>query len=224
MENKTLDEKQLEALRKLRKPFDPLHISKLPKPTASQTAEVKKDFKKGVRCADCGGWHHPKVIHLDYVGHAALTNRLLDVDPLWTWEPFATSDDGLPLLDKFGGLWIRLTVCGMTRIGYGDAEGKTIGTTAMKEIIGDALRNGGMRFGMALELWCKGDLRQYSEDDTDENDQWYIVEIDQLSDRSEMSNWWSANSKKILKETKEEQDKIKQYFMQIKALLPTVVK
>ena len=24
---------------------------------------------------------------LDYVGHAYITERLLDVDPEWTWEP-----------------------------------------------------------------------------------------------------------------------------------------
>ena len=45
----------------------------------------------------------------------------------------------------------------MTRLGYGDSQGKT-GGNAVKEAIGDALRNAGMRFGIALELWHKGDL------------------------------------------------------------------
>ena len=49
--------------------------------------------------------------------------------------------EGLPALDRFGNLWIRLTVCGVTRLGYGDAQGKT-GGNAMKERIGDALRKG----------------------------------------------------------------------------------
>jgi len=108
-------------------------------------------------CELCGAWHHPNVIHLDYVGHAALTDRLLDCDPMWSWEPLATGQDGLPVLDKDGGMWIKLTVCGVMRLGYGDAPGKS-GGDAMKERIGDALRNAAMRFGVALDLWHKGDL------------------------------------------------------------------
>jgi len=141
----------------MREPFADNQISKLPKPTKQQTDEVKADFKKGVRCEVCGGWHHPNVVHLDYVGHAALTDRLLDVDPNWTWEPLAVGADGYPVIDKDGGMWIKLTVCGVTRLGYGDAQGKT-GGDAMKERIGDALRNSAMRFGAALDLWHKGDL------------------------------------------------------------------
>ena len=117
-----------DALKKLRDPFPPEQIGKLPK----------------------GG------ILLDFVGHGYLTARFLDVDPEWSWEPFALDANGLPLLDESGGLWIRLTICGVTRIGYGDAGTKK-GPNAVKEAIGDALRNAGMRFGAALELWCKGD-------------------------------------------------------------------
>ena len=141
----------------LRDPFPAHQISKLPKPTKQQTDDIKKDYKSGIRCTVCGGWHHPKVVHLDYVGHAALTDRLLDVDPNWNWEPFAVNEKGLPALDEEGGLWIKLTVNGVTRPGYGDAQGKT-GGDAMKERIGDALRNAAMRFGAALDLWHKGDL------------------------------------------------------------------
>lgn len=122
------DKQQLEQLAKLREPFPKDQIGKLPK----------------------GG------IMLDFVGHGYLTQRLLDVDPFWTWEPVALDDHGLPLLDENGGLWIRLTVCGVTRLGYGDAGGRK-GSNAIKEIIGDALRNAGMRFGLALDLWSKGD-------------------------------------------------------------------
>lgn len=118
----------VEQLKKLREPFPPEQIGKLPK----------------------GG------IMLDFVGHGFLTARFLDVDPEWTWEPFALDANGLPLLDESGGLWIRLTIAGVTRIGYGDASGKK-GPNAVKEAIGDALRNSGMRFGAALDLWCKGD-------------------------------------------------------------------
>lgn len=141
----------------MRTPFQAHQISKLPKPTKAQTDEVRADYTKGIRCNVCGGWHHPKVVHLDYVGHAALTDRLLDVDPNWTWKPVAFDSLGLPAIDDGGGLWIELTVLGVTRLGYGDAQGKT-GGDAMKERIGDALRNAAMRFGAALDLWHKGEL------------------------------------------------------------------
>ena len=118
----------IDQLAKLRVPFPPEQIGKLPKGGAT----------------------------LDFVGHGFLTARLLDVDPHWNWEPLAFDDRGLPLVDEHGGLWIKLTVCGVTRLGYGDAGGRK-GPNAIKEAIGDALRNAGMRFGAALDLWSKGD-------------------------------------------------------------------
>ena len=141
-------------LKKLRVPFPENQVSKLPKGTKAQN-ECPPNEK--ANCKICGGWHHPRIVHLDYVGHAALTDRLLDVDPEWNWEPMAVGQDGYPVIDKDGGMWIKLTVCGVTRIGYGDAQGKT-GGNAMKERIGDALRNAAMRFGAALDLWHKGEL------------------------------------------------------------------
>ncbi len=96
-------------------------------------------------------------VQLDFVGHAATTDRLLAVDPEWSWEPVAYDPRGLPGIDEHGGLWIRLTVCGVTRLGYGDAGGKK-GPNAIKEAIGDAIRNAAMRFGVALDLWAKEDI------------------------------------------------------------------
>jgi hypothetical protein len=145
----------LQGLELLRKPFPPHQISKLPKPKS-------KDAPKG-KCSECGGWHGLPAVHLDYVGHAALTDRLLDADPMWTWEPLSVSPDGLPVLDTFGGMWIKLTVCGVTRLGYGHA-GEKHGGDAIKEVIGDALRNAAMRFGAALDLWHKGDLHAAAEE------------------------------------------------------------
>jgi len=151
------------GLELLREPFPANQISKLPKPTKFQTDAVKANYKEGVRCQVCNGWHHPKVVHLDYVGHAALTDRLLDSDPKWNWEPVAVAEDGTPKLDSIGGMWIRLTVCEVTRLGYGFADGKT-GGNALKETIGDALRNAAIRFGAALDLWHKGELHADTED------------------------------------------------------------
>jgi hypothetical protein len=91
-------------------------------------------------------------MHIEYVGHAEVTSRLLDADPEWTWEPLAWDERGLPRLDGDGGLWMRLTVSGVTRLGYGHADGKK-GGNAVKETIGDSLRNAAMRFGVALNLW-----------------------------------------------------------------------
>ena len=144
-----------EQLAKLREPFADNQISVLPKP-------YRKDSEKQ-NCRVCNGYHGMPAVHLSYVGHAALTDRLLEVDPEWTWEPLALDDTGLPAFDRNGGLWIRLTVCGVTRLGYGDAPGKQ-GGNAIKEAIGDALRNAGMRFGAALELWHKGDLHDAAEE------------------------------------------------------------
>jgi len=166
-----MTEKAKTGLDLLREPFPPHQISKLPKPTKQQTdalkqAMDKKDFSLGIRCQLCGAWHHKDVVHLDYVGHAALTDRLLDADPNWSWEP-AAYRDGLPAFDQTGGLWIKLTVCGVTRLGYGHAAGKPNQDPGAreKEVIGDALRNAAMRFGAALDLWHKGDLHGDAESD-----------------------------------------------------------
>jgi 5'-3' exonuclease len=148
----------LRGLALLRAPFEKHQISKLPKGTKDQNNCPPSEKRN---CNVCGGWHHPRIIHLDYVGHAALTDRLLEADPMWTWEPMAVDPKGLPLFDATGGLWIKLTVCGVTRLGYGNAKAKKVQEedpgAREKEIIGDALRNAAMRFGAALELWHKGD-------------------------------------------------------------------
>lgn len=111
----------------LLKPFPPSQIQQLPK----------------------GG------VKLDYVGHAHVTQRLLEVDPEWTWQPAAMDARGLPLLDDEGGLWIYLTVGGVVRMGYGEASGGYSHADKVKAAIGDAIRNAAMRFGVALALWQK---------------------------------------------------------------------
>lgn len=173
-EKKTPEAPAVEApadpLQLLRRPFPDHQISKLPKETGKQAQERKKAQDAGSwppKCTVCGGYHHAKAVHLDYVGHAALTDRLLDTDINWSWEPVALDQNGLPALDGNRGLWIRLTVCGVTRLGYGSADGKT-GGDAVKELIGDALRNAAMRFGAALDLWHKGDLHAPEEAEDDD--------------------------------------------------------
>jgi len=92
-------------------------------------------------------------IQLDYVSHAWVTDRLLEVDPTWTWEPVAFDENGLPKFDENGGLWIQLTVCGVTRYGYGEPQGRDK-YDSVKGSISNALRNASMRFGVALDLWA----------------------------------------------------------------------
>lgn len=154
---------KLTGLALLRAPFPPNQISKLPKETKNQI-EARKNNKSLMvwKCPECGGPHHKDAVHLDYVGHAALTDRLLECDPEWNWEPIVLP--GLP--NPGNGMWIKLTVCGVSRIGYGDAGSKT-GGDAIKEVIGDALRNAAMRFGAALDLWHKGVLHAIEAEDAE---------------------------------------------------------
>ena len=93
-------------------------------------------------------------LQLDYVSHAWVTDRLLQVDPTWNWEAAAFDDSGLPKFDENGGLWIKLTICGVTRYGYGEPQGRDK-FDAKKGAIGNAIRNAAMRFGVALDLWAK---------------------------------------------------------------------
>lgn len=126
----------------------PEAIDKLPKPT-------KKENQKGV-CRECGGYHGLPAVHLDYVGHAWVTRALIEADPLWTWEPVAWTEAGEPLITNAGGhlrLWIRLTLHGKTIPAVGTCPSSK--PEPEKELIGDALRNGAMRFGIALSLWAK---------------------------------------------------------------------
>lgn len=152
----------------LRAAFPPEQIQHLPKIWCSNCSnsrtKVCENHRKG-KCNSCGNMITSAHLDLDYVGHAELTNRLLDADLTWDWEPVAWTERGLPAMDECGGLWIRLTVCGVTRLGYGDAAGKK-GPNAVKEAIGDALRNAAMRFGAALDLWAKSDLSSAQADIT----------------------------------------------------------
>lgn len=154
-----LTEQQISSLTRLREPFPESEIRYLPRVWCGACRDMKGACKnhQRVKCQKCRNNITSAHIDLSYVGHAEATNRLLNVDPEWGWEPAALDERGLPQYDQNGGLWIRLTVCGVTRLGYGNAEGKR-GGDAVKEIIGDAIRNAGMRFGMALDLWTSSDL------------------------------------------------------------------
>lgn len=155
-------------LAQLRAPFPAEVVGKLPKIacsacTKSSTKNCEKHSKS--KCAVCNNWITTAHVHLDYVSHADVTDRLLSVDPLWSWEPLAFDETGMPKFIEEGrgpvGLWIRLTVLGVTRLGYGSVAPGAF--DAEKQLIGDALRNAAMRFGVALALWAKSDLESQIE-------------------------------------------------------------
>ncbi|MFI7644264.1 hypothetical protein [Nonomuraea sp. NPDC049400] len=157
-------EQQLAKLLELRRPFEEAQIGLLPRVTCPDCSDKRKkcENKSHIRkrCPECNATVSPKHIHIDFVGHANVTKRLLEVDPLWTWEPFALDENGLPQVDtdNFGnpvGMWIRLTVCGHTRPGYGSVPSNQ--HDAIKVLIGDAIRNAAQRFGVALEQWITGE-------------------------------------------------------------------
>lgn len=122
----------------LRKPFDKGQVGKLPKPT-------KKENAKG-KCKDCGGWHGLPAVHLDFVGHAAVTDRLNKVAPGWTY----TVDE---LFNVNSVCWVRgtMTVGDVSRPEFGDGRDP-------KEAIGNFIRRAAMRFGVAIDLWSKEEL------------------------------------------------------------------
>lgn len=171
---------------KLREKFAPDLVGKLPRVTCPKCANPKKfgrcDEHEKSKCPICKAYVSERHIHIDYVGHADATARLLDTDPDWNWEPKHRDIDPSALaaavasgnpevvrmvlenappkydLDSDGdpvGLWINLTVCGTTRPGYGSVPSGQ--NDAVKVLIGDAIRNAAMRFGVALDLWAKGD-------------------------------------------------------------------
>ena len=83
-------------------------------------------------------------IELKYLSHAWVRKALQDHDPDWWWEPMSCDDQGQPVIERDSqgqpvGFWIWLHVLGTKRPGYGSVEpGKR---DAVKELIGDALRN-----------------------------------------------------------------------------------
>lgn len=93
---------------------------------------------------------------LDFVGHADVTKMLIEIDPLWTWEPVAFDQDGLPAYRVENGMahmagW--LVVHGVRRLGIGSVQHNK--PDLLKELVSDFIRNSAMRFGICLSLWTK---------------------------------------------------------------------
>lgn len=148
----------------LREPFKAEQVGKLPKISCGKCSKSAgkccgENNHHKAKCDVCKAWITTAHIHLDYVGHASVTDRLLQADPHWSWEPAALDEHGAPIVE-FGKneavMWVRLTVGGVTRWGVGSAP---VGSFEVhKQLVSDAIRNAAMRFGVALELWSKEPL------------------------------------------------------------------
>ena len=96
-------------------------------------------------------------VQLRYLSHAWVRKALQDADPEWTWQPMSFDSHGQPVLERDSqgqpvGLWIWLHLLGRRLPGYGSVEpGKR---DAVKELIGDALRNAAQPV-IGGALWIK---------------------------------------------------------------------
>ncbi len=94
-------------------------------------------------------------MQLDFVGHADITRILIEIDPMWSWEPCGWVN-GRPHVHVENGMatmWARLTVHGKPMLGVGSVRADK--AELDKELVGDFLRNAAMRFGISLALWTK---------------------------------------------------------------------
>lgn len=139
-------------------------------PAPQHAADTPRDWQHAVLTDLLRDWWQPPAeliatlpkggVQLSYLGHADTTRALIEADPCWTWEPMGRDTNGQPVMERDEGgrpvgLWVWITVCGVTRPAYGSCDaGKR---DAVKELIGDAIRNGAMRFGVAGGLWSKAD-------------------------------------------------------------------
>lgn len=126
-------EKQTEQLRKVLHDYavpDPKIVGKLPK----------------------GG------MTLDFVGHADVNKALIEIDPLWTWQPVAWDDEGMPKIKVANGvatMWGIMTIHGKQMLGVATAQANK--PDLYKELASDFIRNAAMRFGIYLSLWTKAE-------------------------------------------------------------------
>lgn len=94
-------------------------------------------------------------VNLSYVSHSEITRILITIDAGWSWEPIEWIN-GRPAIHIENGMatmWGKMTLLGKPMICVGSARADK--GDYEKELIGDLLRNGSMRYGIALNLWSK---------------------------------------------------------------------
>jgi hypothetical protein len=119
----------------LREPFD--HVQKVKKEWVNRKGEHKS-------------------ITLDYISHAVVTDRLLQVDPEYTFTPLL-DNDGRPIVVLDGlapgdviGVWGRLEILGTSVVEF-------CGGTNLLDAYSRCLCRAAMRRGVALDLWIRDD-------------------------------------------------------------------
>ena len=142
-----------EVAHALAKPFDPAQIGKLPR-GGDNAAKDQWRF-----CSDCKQKAPPRHFHVDYIGHAIVTDRLNSVvGPAgWSWTLLTVERDSSGRLLAVVG---EMTVLGHTRgpeVGAPAATQREYGD-ALKSAISDYICRAAMRFGVALDLWAKQQL------------------------------------------------------------------
>lgn len=151
-----------------------------------QSAQLRKPFKDDEvgtfqkRWQDRSGvWREsPPVPSIS--GHTVI-QRLLDVDPDWSWR-IVSPAEGIPPIeyDSEGRpirMWIELTVCGVGRLGCGSIDPRASYGDPYKSLFQDALKFTARLFGVGLYLRAKGGLSE-GED---------IVEDEEIAEPNEAS-------------------------------------
>lgn len=151
------DAERAKLLKSLWKSTPPELISLLPRYKGPK--DTPKSQRQRAQCSECGVYHEMPAFHLKYMGHSDTTRLLAEVDPFWQWEPRGGWDEnGEPVMVRNHDgypvrMWINLTVLGVTRPGVGTVS--TGKDDPEKELIGDAIRNAALRFGVGADLWSK---------------------------------------------------------------------
>jgi hypothetical protein len=150
----------------LREPFAPSQIGKLPK----GGDDVAKSAYQ--RCEVCKQKAPPHHWHVDYVGHAIVTDRLNRVVGTDGWSytrPERVHDDRGKLLAVIS----EMTILGHTKgieVG-GPATSASTYAGQLKTAISDYICRAAMRFGVALDLWAKQELESLTYEDRQDTGQ-----------------------------------------------------
>lgn len=130
----------------LRRPFPPNAQGKLTK---------SKTNRQAPRCDICGANHDNPGggVHVDYIGHAFLRERLNEVP--WSWTPYLTGAGEPMVVQEKDEAWMpfRITVMGVVR------EEVAVCPLSKSEwpkvLWSDVITRGAMAHGVGLELWQK---------------------------------------------------------------------
>jgi len=126
----------------------------------------EQNSEKLAKVLDKYGTPDPKIVGklpkggvaLDFVGHADVNKALIEIDPLWTWQPVAWDDDGMPKIKVANGIatmWGIMTLHGKQMLGVATVQANK--PDLYKELASDFIRNAAMRFGVYLSLWTKSE-------------------------------------------------------------------